>query len=179
MRSPHWPAVCTPAPLCKIAARSLQDAMCCGVSRGSCWACAPLLRLRGRLAVHEVPPGLWPAPRVRWAARSHSPAPRPQVPTAKLQEDLGVRTRGKRVLNLFTPRVESAWRAQLTVVSSCSKQLKFSRLATATCVTAVAALHQNWMGTRKHGTEVGTGVSTPPTRPHIVHTCTPPRTRIL
>ena len=67
MRSPHWPAVCTPAPLCKIAARSLQDATCCGVSRGSCWACAPLLRLRGRFEVHEV--RLWPAPRVRCGQR--------------------------------------------------------------------------------------------------------------
>ena len=74
MRSEQWPAVCTPAPLCKIAARSLQDAACCGVSRGSRWACAPLLGLRGRWDVHLVQ--LWPAPRARWAARSHSPAPR-------------------------------------------------------------------------------------------------------
>ena len=74
MRSEQWPAVCTPAPLCKIAARSLQDAACCGVSRGSRWACAPLLGLRGRWDAHLVQ--LWPAPRVRWAARSHSPAPR-------------------------------------------------------------------------------------------------------
>ena len=97
MRSELWPAVCTPAPLCKIAARSLQDAACCGVSRGSRWACAPLLGLRGRWDVHLVQ--LWPAPRARWAARSHSPAPRRgALPTAKLQEDLGVETRSKRVV---------------------------------------------------------------------------------